>query len=128
MSWSDSSPGYHKTLDDSVKFLSEIPFDPHSADILNTMLNHCANYYAEIWPLESTVLTRKACEALLSSQKGLKEDFHTAHKTGSYENIRSRRECLSGISAIITVFTHASLKLSSMLKRGTIFLSPVLDA
>lgn len=95
MSWGDLSPEVHKTLDDSVQFLSSLQFESHSANILNVVLKFCDNHYAEIWPLKPTILTEKTCEALLSSQKGLKEDLHTAHKTGSYKNIRSRRECMS---------------------------------
>ena len=106
MSWSDLSPEVHKTLDDSVKFLSDLQFESRSADILHVALNFCVKQYAEIWPLDSTVLNTEACEALLNSQKGLKEDLHTAHKTGSYKNIRSRRECMS-ISVIISL--HSGL-------------------
>jgi hypothetical protein len=121
MSWRDFSPEDHKALDTSVKFLSLLPFDQNAPDILNAALTFSLNHYAEIWPLESTVLTKNACKTLLSSQKGLKEDLRTAHKTGSYKNIRSRRECMP-ISAIITVFTQASLKLSSTQKGCNIIL------
>lgn len=101
MSSRDLSPEIHKALDGSIEFLSCLPFESTAKDVLHSVLKFCEKEYAETWPLKPTIIDQKACEALLSSQNGLKEDLHTAYKTGSYKNIRSRGECMS-ISPVIS--------------------------
>lgn len=116
MSSRDLSPEIHKALDGSIEFLSCLPFESTAKDVLHSVLKFCEKEYAETWPLKPTIIDQKACEALLSSQNGLKEDLHTAYKTGSYKNIRSRGECMS-ISPVISRL-RLSLKPSSTCRRG----------
>jgi hypothetical protein len=81
----------HDELDQDIDFLSSLPFQLKAGKILASVINGSAFPYSETdWPIVGT--TPLACDAILASNRELRDLLELAHRSGKYAEIRSRCE------------------------------------
>jgi hypothetical protein len=90
----DISSQSHDNLDNALNtnplFLSAT-VESQGAYMLSFVLMSCVPAYANIWPVDLTIIDPAACANLLASRTEIQSLLRTAHADGKYARIRNLR-------------------------------------